>query len=196
VLNGGVGNYNADRYVSRFLKELRGLEPTEIVVHYFLRDAEALPPSSGNVALRHSQLAVTMWIAYHRLIDRSGQGSLVDHYRAAYDPDAPGFRTMRARLEELAQYARPHGIRLYLAMTPDVHDLVDYKLDFVHDRMKAVAEASGYIYVDLLPAMRGRRPEELFAMPGDPHPNAFGHALMARAMFPVIAPTPGAAAAF
>jgi lysophospholipase L1-like esterase len=186
VLNGGVGNYNADRYVSRFFKELTGLHPTDIVVHYFLRDAEDLEPGNGNVLLRHSELAVTMWIAYHRLFDRSGEQSLVDHYRAVYAPEAAGFVQMQARLAELAGYARAHGIRLYLAMTPDVHNLVDYKFGFVHDTMRRIAQADGYTYVDLLPAMRGRPPEDLFAMPGDPHPNALGHQLMADAIFPVI----------
>jgi hypothetical protein len=186
VLNGGVGNYNAERYVSRFFKELIGLNPTDIVVHYFLRDAEDLEPGNGNVLLRHSELAVTMWIAYHRLVDRSGERSLVDHYRAVYAPEAPGFLQMKARLKDLAGYARAHQIRLYLAMTPDVHNLVDYKFGFVHDTMKAVAQADRYTYVDLLPAMQGRPPEELFAMPGDPHPNALGHQLMADALFPVL----------
>lgn len=186
VLNAGVGNYNADRYVSRFFRELSDLNPTDIVVHYFLRDAEDLEPGNGNVLLRHSELAVTMWIAYHRLVDRSGEQSLVDHYRAVYAPDAPGFVRMQARLKELADYAKAHGIRLYLAMTPDVHNLVDYQLGGVHDTMRQIAERDGYIYVDLLPAMRGRPPEQLFAMPGDPHPNALGHQLMADALFPVI----------
>lgn len=187
VLNGGVGNYNAERYVGRFFKELSGLDPTDIVVHYFLRDAEALPPGGGNIALRHSELAVTLWIAYHRLVDRSGEQSLVDHYRDAYRPDAPGFLTMQARLKALAEYAASKHLRLYLAMTPDVHNLVDYPLGFVHDTMRRVAEENGYVYVDLLPAMRGRSPEELFAMPGDPHPNALGHQLMAEAILPVVA---------
>ncbi len=186
VLNGGVGNYNAERYVSRFFKELTGLNPTDIVVHYFLRDAEDLEPGNGNVLLRHSELAVTMWIAYHRLFDRSGEQSLVDHYRKVYAPDAPGFAEMQKQLKALADYAKAHGIRLYLAMTPDVHNLVDYKFGFVHDTMRRIAEADGYTYVDLLPAMQGRPPEELFAMPGDPHPNALGHQLMADAIFPVI----------
>jgi lysophospholipase L1-like esterase len=186
VLNGGVGNYNAPRYVSRFFAELSGLNPTDIVVHYFLRDAEDLPPGGGNILLRRSELAVTLWIAYHRLVDRSGEQSLVDHYRAAYEPTAPGFLAMQAKLKELAAYGKGRHIRLYLAMTPDVHNLADYKLAFVHDLMRRIAEEDGYTYVDLLPALRGRSPEELFALPGDPHPNAFGHQLMAEAIFPVI----------
>jgi lysophospholipase L1-like esterase len=186
VLNGGVGNYNAKRYVSRFFKELTDLNPTDIVVHYFLRDAEDLEPGNGNVILRHSELGVTLWIAFHRLFDRSGEKSLVDHYRAVYAPEAPGFLTMQASVKELADYAKTHQIRIYLAMTPDVHNLVDYKFDFVHGTMSQIAQANGYTYVDLLPAMRGHPPEALFAMPGDPHPNALGHQLMAEAIFPVI----------
>jgi GDSL-like lipase/acylhydrolase family protein len=187
VLNGGVGNYNADRYVSRFMRELAGLNPTDIVVHYFLRDAEDLPPGGGNVALRHSELAVTLWMAYHRLFDRSGERSLVDHYQAAYRADAPGFRLMVQRLKELADYSRARKIRLYLAVAPDVHNLVDYPFTSIHDTMRQIAQREGYTYIDLLPALRGRRPEELFAMPGDPHPNALGHALMADAILPVVA---------
>jgi hypothetical protein len=186
VLNGGVGNYNAERYVSRFFKELTPLKPTDIVVHYFLRDAEELPPGGGNVFLRHSELAVTLWIAFHRLFDRHGEASLVEHYRRVYDPSAPGFLVMQAKLRELAEYARQHNIRIYLAMTPDVHNLVDYKFGFVHDIMRKIAQDDGYVYIDLLPEMLGYPPEKLWAMPGDPHPNAFGHDLMARAIFPTL----------
>jgi lysophospholipase L1-like esterase len=186
VLNGGVGNYNTKRYVSRFFKELTGLQPTDIVVHYFLRDAEDLPPGGNNVILRNSELAVTLWIAYHRLFDKAGEQSLVDHYRSVYQPDGQGFVEMQASLAKLAEYARANNIRLYLAMTPDVHNLVDYKFGFVHDIMREIARRAGYAYVDLLPAMMGRPPEAMFAMPGDPHPNALGHELMADAIFPVI----------
>ena len=189
VLNGGVGNYNAERYVSRFFKELTGLNSTDIVVQYFLRDAEDLEPGGGNVFLRHSELAVTLWIAYHRLFDKSGEHVLENHYRQVYEPHQPGFVVMREKLKELADYAKARHIRLYLAMTPDVHNLVDYRFGYIHDLMRQIAETDGYTYVDLLPTMRGRPPQDLFAMPGDPHPNALGHKLMAEAIFPVLAKT-------
>ncbi len=188
VLNGGIGNYNTQRYVSRFFKELAALEPTDIVVHYFLRDAETLPPGGGNVLLRHSQLALTLWIAWQRLAG-GGEQTLAEHYRAVYDPQAPGFLVMRKKLKELADYAQAHDVRLYLAMVPDVHNLMDYQFGFVHDIMQRIAQEDGYVYIDLLPALRGRPPEELWAMPGDPHPNGLGHKLMAEAMFPLIAQT-------
>jgi hypothetical protein len=71
-------------------------------------------------------------------------------------------------------------------MMPDVHNLVDYKFGFVHDIMRKIAQDDGYTYIDLLPGMLGYPPEKLWAMPGDPHPNAFGQDLMARAIFPTV----------
>ena len=44
ILNAGVGNYNTTRYVHNYFKNLYVLKPTDIVVHYFLNDAELLGP--------------------------------------------------------------------------------------------------------------------------------------------------------
>jgi lysophospholipase L1-like esterase len=187
VLNAGVGNYNAARYVELFLTRLTGVKPTDIVVHYFLRDAEELDPGGGNVFLRNSQLAVTMWIAANRVFRRSGEGSIEEHYRKVYAPDSPGVAAMQAALRRLATYAREHRIRLYLAMTPDVHNLRDYKFGHVHTLVEKTARDLGFVYIDLYPALAGLRPEAIWAMPGDPHPNSFGHQKMAEAIYPVLA---------
>jgi lysophospholipase L1-like esterase len=187
VLNGGVGNYNTERYVERFFVELSGLDPTDIVVQYFLRDAEKLDPDGGNFLLRHSELALTMWVAATRLIEANGERSMVEHYENVYRDDQPGFIAMKDSLQRLADYGRAHNIRLYFAMTPDVHNLQNYPFGFIHDKMKKIAEADGYQYVDLLPAFGKLGPEQVWAMPGDPHPNALGHELMAKALAPMLA---------
>ncbi|MGY4364334.1 lysophospholipase L1-like esterase [Bradyrhizobium sp. LB1.3] len=186
VLNGGVGNYNAERYVQRFFSELEGLKPTDIVVQYFLRDAEQLDPGGGNWFLRNSELAVTFWIAANRILNRSGETSLIDHYRNVYRDDQPGFVEMQRQLRELADYAEKNNIRLYFAMMPDVHNLKNYPFGFIHEKMRTIAQADGYKYVDLLPALSDLSPEQIWAMPGDPHPNALGHKLMADAVLPVL----------
>ncbi|TWB87276.1 lysophospholipase L1-like esterase [Bradyrhizobium macuxiense] len=186
VLNGGVGNYNGERYVHRFFYELKGLEPTDIVVQYFLRDAEKLDPTAGNWFLRHSELAVTIWIAVNRLLNKSGERSLVEHYQDVYRDDQPGFIEMQRQLRQLADYAGKKKIHLYLAMTPDVHNLKDYPFGFIHDKMRSIGQANGYRFVDLLPALGKLSPDQVWAMPGDPHPNALGHKLMADAILPVL----------
>ena len=187
VLNGGVGNYNAERYVHRFFTELTGLHPNDIVVHYFLRDAEKLDPGGGNFLLRHSELAVTLWIAANRLWGANGERSLIEHYKNVYRDDQPGFIEMKSDLKKLADYGKAHNIRMYFAMTPDVHNLKDYPFGFIHEKMRDIAEADGYRYVDLLPAFGTLSPEQVWAMPGDPHPNALGHELMAKAIAPMLA---------
>ena len=186
VLNGGVGNYNAERYIEWFFTRLEGLNPTDIVVQYFLRDAEKLDPGGGNILLRNSELALTTWVALSGLASRLSGQSLVDHHKEVYRDDQPGFIEMKKRMKMLADYAHAHNIRLFMAMTPDVHDLVDYRLGFVHDRMRSIANDDGMQYIDLLPALGKRPPQEIWAMPGDPHPNAIAHGLMAEALLPVV----------
>jgi lysophospholipase L1-like esterase len=193
VLNGGVANYNAERYVDRFLSQLEGLNPTDIVVQYFLRDAEQLDSGRDNILLRNSEFALTAWIAFSRLAAKSSEQRPVDHYTDVYRDNQPGYVEMKKKLKMLADYAHAHNIRLFMAMTPDVHDLVNYHFGFVHERMKAIASELGMRYVDFLPALEKRPPEEIWAMPGDPHPNAVAHRLMADALLPVIRLPSGAA---
>jgi len=186
VLNAGIGNYNAERYVSRFFAEHTELKPTDIVVQYFLRDAEDLSPGGGNWLLRHSQLAVTLWIAYHRFFENSGENLLLEHYRDVYKEEKLGFKKMKQKLNELSIYAKQNDIRIYLAMTPDVHNLVNYQFEFIHDIIKDIAKENDYKFIDFLPSFRGLTPEDLYAMPGDPHPNAYGHKLMAEDLLTIL----------
>lgn len=187
VLNGGIGNYNAVRYVELFKTQLKGLQPTDIVVHAFVRDAEVLEAGGGNWVLRNSQLAVVLWSALQRRMAGTGHQKLEDHYRKLYDPQASGFLAMKQALRELSDYARDHHIRLYLAMVPDIHNLQDYQLGFIHDAMRALAQEDGYQYLDLYPAFAHIKAEDVWAMPGDPHPNSLGHAKMAEMLYPFLA---------
>lgn len=192
VLNAGVCNYNAVRYVELFLTKLKDLHPTDIVIHGFVRDGEPLESERGNIFLRNSQLAVTLWIARNRLMQKYHESNVEAHYHQIYDKTSPGFLNMQAAFRKLADYAHQKNIRVYFAMTPDIHNLTNYKLGFVHNTMKAIAAENGFIFVDLSPVFLGLKPESIWAMPGDPHPNALGHQLMAEAIYPYLARLPSA----
>lgn len=187
VLNAGIGNYNAVRCVELFLTRLTELKPTDVVLHYFINGAEVLSPGGGNVVLRTSQLAVTLWTVANRLFGETGERSLEDHYRTLYAPNSKGRVDMEQAVARLAGYARTRGIRLYLAMTPDVHNLTHYKFGSIHDLMARLAAKHGYVYVDFLPTFRGLRAADVWAMAGDPHPNSLGHRKMAETLHPVLA---------
>lgn len=186
VLNAGIGNYNTARYVELYLTRLANLEPTDIVIHYFVNDAEELLPGGGNFILRHSQLAVTLWSAFHRVFGSTGEAGLEAHYRAVYEPSAAGYQAMLAALRRLAVHARARGARVILAVQPDVHNLENYRLGFIHERMAEVAAELGVTYVNLYPAFADQKASRIWAMSGDPHPNAFGHQLIAEALYPVL----------
>jgi lysophospholipase L1-like esterase len=187
VLNAGIGNYNAARTVERFLTQLQDLEPTDIVVHAFVRDAEVLDAGGGNWLLRNSQLAVVLWSALQRRMAGTGMQNLEEHYRKLYDPETPGYLAMARAFDRLTAYATKHNVRVYMAMVPDIHNLQDYQLAFVHDAMKENARKQGYRYLDLYPAFASIKAEDVWAMPGDPHPNRLGHQKMAEALYPFLA---------
>lgn len=187
VLNGGIGNYNAERYVERFLTRLAPLQPTDLLILAFVRDGEELTQGGGNLLLRNSQLAVTAWTAINRVVVKSGEASLVEHYRRIYEPGSPALLLMKAEFAKLAAYARQHRIRVTMAMVPDIHSLTNYPLGFVHAIFAQTARDNSFAYIDLLSTFQGLTPEEIWAMPGDPHPNARGHALMADAIYGALA---------
>lgn len=186
VLNAGVGNYNSQRYVNLFLSKLKQIQPTDIVVHFFLRDAEVLDSGRGNWLLRNSQLAVTLWNLYQQSMMVKKGITVESRYRDIYNPNHPGYQSMVDSLTRLSEYARNHKIRTYLAVTPDVHNLKRYPFGFVHDEMAKISQRLGYQFIDLYPRLKGLTPEEIWSMPGDPHPNALGHLKMAEAIAPVL----------
>lgn len=186
VLNAGIGNYNAERYTKRFLKYLYVLKPTDIVVNYFIRDAEDLKSTKPNFFLKNSQLALTIWAARNQLLNPKGEESLIRHYESLYNKDSLGYKKMKKSLYELSRYAISNNINIYILMTPDIYDLKDYKYFFIHKMIKDIADEYKYVFVDSLPIFKNRKFETLSAMPGDRHPNALGHKLLADSLYPIL----------
>ena len=185
VLNAGIGNYNSERYVERFFENLEVLKPTDILVNYFLRDAEILFPAKQNYFLKNSQLALTLWLASNRFNNSGGKNSVYEHYKRVYS-NTKGINIMKKSLKRLSDYAKSNNINLYMLITPDITNISNYRLNDVHDLIKSISNDLGYISVDSLQGLRNFKKEELFAMPGDPHPNNIGHKVMAETIYPVI----------
>jgi lysophospholipase L1-like esterase len=181
VLNGGVGNYNVTRSLHLYEKKWRAkTKPDLIVVHFFVNDAEYLPPSQQNIIIRNSQLAVTLYYIFQNYFgDSGGLESLVKHYKQVYSPDARGYQEMKVSLKKLDDIAKQDGARVVLTMIPDIHQLESYPFTFIHQNMRALADENGWAYLDFLPSLKGYKGPELWTIQGDPHPNGIVHNIMA-----------------
>ncbi len=187
VLNAGIGNYNAERYVERFLTKLTELNPTDIIVNYFLRDAEVLERGRTNWFLQNSELAVLVWNVSQHFFGTVGSKNLVEHYKEIYQPTNPGYRAMENSLKKLSAYALKNSIRIYLVSVPDVHYLQGiYPFAEIDEKMAALSQLYHYSYLNLYPALQGLSPDQVWSLPADPHPNALGHEKMAKAMVPFV----------
>jgi hypothetical protein len=182
VLNGGIGNYNLARSVAQFRKSWRNsVKPDVVVVHYFVNDAEYLGSSADNFIFRNSQLAVTLYHVVQGLAHGSGDmKSLTTHYQSVYAPNSRGFSEMESALNDLVAIGKRDNFRIILAMIPDVHQLQDYPFSFIHKKMKYLAVKYKIGYLDFFDSLRDYQGPELWTIPGDPHPNAQVHAIMAK----------------
>lgn len=180
VLNAGIGNYNTVRYVELFITKLAVLNPTDIVVQYFINDTEVLSAEGKNWFLQNSQFAVTLWQIIHRVFNKNSEATMLEYYRGLYKPDAVGYQAMLKSLDRLQAYTDSKGIRVYFLLTPDLYNPSDYKYSFIHRIVKKEALKRGFIYTDLLPAFEGvKDASSLWAMPNDPHPNGVAQKMMA-----------------
>ena len=175
-MNQGIGNYNTKRYVELFLTKNFQLAPTDIIVNYYPNDAEIIPKGGGNFFIRNSELAVTFWILKNRLFNEGGESSLFEHYKGIYDENYAGYQEMEIALKRLSDYANKKDIKLYLMMMPELNRLDDYKYLFIHDKLRALSQKHNYEYIEVLPELQKiKNTTSLWAMAGDPHPNAIAH---------------------
>jgi len=187
VLNGSVGNYNTFRYVENFLRNQNTVNPDIIVVNYFINDVEQLPMGSDNWLLRNSALTASLSIAVKKMTSSSG-GDLESYYKRLYQPENPGFKTMTSSLRKLSEYASKNNTQIFFAIIPDIHFLKNYPFLSIHDKMKTIAEEFNFEVIDFYGSLRDISFEKLQIIPGDSHPNVYGHKLMATQLSDSILP--------
>jgi len=188
VFNAGVGNYNTFREVESFFLKYKTLNPDIIVLNYFVNDAEILPAPKSNWLLENSQLAVLLWSRLEQIKTKFGvQESFEEHYKNIYQNDFEGWILTQKSFAKLGKYANDRNIPVVVAMIPDIHNLKNYPFGFIHKKIKKLSEDNGFEFVDLYDSFKNiEKPEEIWAMPGDPHPNAKGHQLIANQLLPVL----------
>jgi lysophospholipase L1-like esterase len=181
IFNAGVGNYNTSREVEAFFIKHKKLNPNIIVLNYFVNDAEILTVPKPNWLLENSQLAVLLWSRIEQIKTKFGvQESFEEHYRNIYKDNFEGWINTKNSFAKLAKYSKEKNIPVIVAMIPDIHNLKNYPFCFIHEKIKKLSEDNGFVFIDSYESFKFiEKPELIWAMPGDPHPNAKGHKLIA-----------------
>ena len=53
-INGGVGNYNTERYINNYLENWKSLQFTDLIIHFFVNDTELIQSAkTNNLAYAH-----------------------------------------------------------------------------------------------------------------------------------------------
>jgi len=191
VINAGIGNYNTFYAVELLKRQVDATDPDVVVLQYYVNDAELIPPGEDNAILKYSLLAAIVYQNVKTLIAISTT-TLDKHYRNLYAEGAPGWETAKVSIRELKAITDKRGIKLFIFLVPELHDLSENgpypPIYRVLDRTFA---NMGIQMIDAFPRFQaafGRDPSKSWVDRTDPHPNVAAHELLADALYSYLAP--------
>lgn len=177
VLNFAVPGYNTVQEAALLAGKAQAFSPDVVLVGYVLNDWAApffLPDEEKGGIIEKSEL-------FRLLSERLGRNAEKEY-------TGQGLDKALAALERIGKETRAKGQSaiLFVFPQPASGDTLD--------QIRKTAQGAGMIYVDMYQPFadyfkaRGLKGiEDLFVKPGDPHPNAPGHELIAKVLAPVIA---------
>jgi len=189
VVNFGTGNYNTSQEVALFLDKGLAYEPDEVVLFYFINDAEPTPVKSRWWWLGSSRVATFYWSRVKALWARISPGaSFEDYYADLYREDRPGWVEARRAFERLAEVCAANGIALKVVLLPELHRLAPYAFEREHALVVDFLRSHGIEVIDLAPRFHDAGdPQALWVSRDDAHPNARAHQMIAEATLPFLA---------
>jgi lysophospholipase L1-like esterase len=173
VINAGIGNTNTAMQVAYVEHRLLRFDPDLVLLNYFINDAEPTPTRMRGLLIEHSYAAVYL-AGRIDVLRRTylGRSDWREYYRGLYEDTQPGWLAAKSAIARLAAVCRERGIPLLVVNYPELHELDPYPFSRETGLVRAEADRHGLPFLDLLPAVRGVRPESLWVTPTDAHPNA------------------------
>jgi lysophospholipase L1-like esterase len=188
ILNLGVGNYNTTQEVHLLVDKGLKYDPDEVVLFYFINDAEPVPQRSRFPGLGHYRVVTFYWSRLKALNARlSRDGGFEEYYSALYRDGSEGWARSQRALLELKELSSEHGFGVKVVLLPELHQLEDYPFAEEHARIAAFVREQGIPVLDLAPMFSGeRQPQSLWVARDDAHPNARAHRLIAEYTLPFL----------
>ena len=182
-INGGVGNYNLERYTNNYLKNWSNLNFTDVIINYFANDAEILENKKTNFFIKHTHLGVVSWKLFQSFNPYLKKENLSQHYKKTYEDDFEGFILLKKELAKFNNYCNNNNIKCHLINMPDIHQLKPYKLKFINNKIYKLTNEINMEYLDLLPIFENLDEKLLWNKYNDPHPNNYAHKLTSNKIF-------------
>jgi len=183
-MNGGVGNYNAERTVNNFFENLSILGPDIIIYQYFLNDSENLDNYSGNFLTKNFHLGIILWKFYKLTFDKISFENIYDYYENTYKNE--NFKKTKKNLENLKNYCEKNKKTCYIVYTPDIQFIDEKKFDKFSNIIENTSKLYSFKFLDLSPFLRKKNKKDLINKYHDNHPNSMAHEIMAREIYNLI----------
>lgn len=182
-VNGGIGNYNTERYVNNYFLNWSALDFTDIVVNFFVNDTEIINQKETNFFVKNTHIGIAIWKLLNSFKYASDKENLIDYYKDKYRDDYEGFRVAKQELIKLNEYCKKKKINLHLILIPDIHETNPYPLSFINEKISKFAEENNINYTDLYPSISGIENYKLWNKYNDPHPNEYGHSIFSENIY-------------
>ena len=183
VINTGIGNYNTEQEWTFYKTEGYKYNSDEVMLLYFINDAELTPKYSEVTFKENSMLIVFLWSRIKKiLVKLGGSKNFLDYYKNLYANDAEGWKVSRKSLLAIRDAIHKENGRFLVAICPELRSFrLKYPFQTIHDRIINFLKANNIKYVDLLPLFRKKvfNEENIWVSSEDSHPNALGHKIIA-----------------
>ena len=181
IINLGAGNYNTEQEVNLFIEKGLKYKPDEVVVFYFINDAEPTPRKSRWEPLGGSRTITFFWSRIKSLMTNIGRSqSFHEYYSELYSEAQPGWIAAKNAFLQLRDTCASNGISLRVVLLPELHQLNEYPFAAEHRKIMAFLSGNSISAIDLAPRFGEERdPMRLWVASDDAHPNEIAHAMIA-----------------
>lgn len=182
IINFGTGNYNTEQEVSLFVEKGLKYKPDEVVVFYFINDAEPTPRKSRWEFLSQFRVITFFWSRLKSLLANLGpHQTFREYYAGLYVDMQIGWIAAKKAFIELRDICSSKGIALRVVLLPELHVLDEYPFAAEHRKILGFLRENGIKALDLAPFFAWEKnPMQLWVASDDAHPNEIAHAMIAR----------------
>lgn len=186
VINSGIGNYNSRMECELFKWKGIKTNPDIVILMFFANDAESVPKVSS---LQYSLISKSYLFAL--LFDRIQKIKVIAnpnnrwdaYYKSLYEYTNRSLKDNMDALSEIADICRNRNIPLMFVNIPVLHQLKDYPIYEATNFIKRAADLNSVHFLDLLPAIEGYPPYNLWVSAEDAHANGKANLIFAEEIF-------------